>query len=57
MLGMFLPVWAMTLIGKDPGKTGGGILVIGIGIPLGLAFGIRSGILAFKKSGSRDASR
>jgi hypothetical protein len=48
-LGLFLPLWTLMLVGKDPGNIGGGLLTVGIGAPLGSACGVFAGIFWFRK--------
>jgi hypothetical protein len=43
VLGSFAPLWAMMAIGRDPGDIGGGLLTIGIGLPIGVVCGIVAG--------------
>ena len=49
LFGLFLPLWVMMAIGKDPGDIAGGFLTIGIGTPIGLVCGISAGVFAFTR--------
>ena len=50
LLGLFIPLWTMMAVGKDPGNIGGGFLTLGIGIPIGLVCGIAGGWFCFSKT-------
>jgi hypothetical protein len=47
--GLFLPLWVMMAVGKDPGNIAGGFLTIGIGTPIGLVCWISAGVIVFTK--------
>ena len=49
VFGLFLPLWTMMLIGRDPGDLAGGILTIWAGGPIGLLLGIATGVVSFNK--------
>ena len=52
-LGLFLPVWTLMSIGRDPGNIGGGLLTIWIGGPFGVVCGLAAGIFSFRKLRSK----
>jgi len=43
VLGSFAPLWTMMAIGRAPGDIGGGLLTMGIGLPVGVVCGIVAG--------------
>jgi hypothetical protein len=53
VLGSFAPLWTMMAIGRDPGDIGGGLLTMGIGLPVGVVCGIVAGWCFF--AGSRPS--
>lgn len=49
-VGLFIPLWALIAIGKDPGNIGGGLLTMGLGFPIGIAFAVAAGWFGFRKT-------
>lgn len=49
-VGLFIPLWFLIAVGKDPGNIGGGLLTMGLGFPMGIAFAVAAAWFCFRKT-------